>query len=335
LGLYGSTTEPVVAENLVKTFHPSSKSLLFKNKTMTVRALDGVSLRIGKGECFGLLGPNGAGKTTLVKVLTTLLIPDSGRAFVNGYDVVKEPEKVLRSIGVMLTGERTIYWKLTGRENLTFFGKIHGLPDDRLRLKIEQIVKEFGLQSFVDRMVETYSSGQRVILSFCKSLLADAQTIFLDEPTISLDPSYAAQIRDHIKHLTKVERRTIILTTQLMQEADLLCDRIALLNRGKIVAMGTPAELKGSIKKEHVVRIKVSAKDGRSASIMNVVGLPNVSVTDAEDGCIQIELSTSSVEELLPILFERLVAKGFRVHHVYVSEVTLEDVFNKLVSGGA
>ncbi|MGQ9513560.1 MAG: ABC transporter ATP-binding protein [Thermoproteota archaeon] len=301
---------------------------------MVVRALDDVSLKVNRGECFGLLGPNGAGKTTLVKVLTTLLIPDSGRAFVNGYDVIAEPERVLQSIGVMLTGERTIYWKLTGRENLTFFGRIHGMPEEKLKAKIGQIIDEYGLQNFVDRMVETYSSGQRVILSFCKSLLTDAPIIFLDEPTISLDPSYASMLRGSIRRLTKIERRTVILTTQLMHEADLLCDRIALLSRGKIVAMGKPAELKSMVKKERIITIKVSTKDSSSINIRQVMGFQDASVKDTEDGYVQIEVATKSVEELMPMLIESLVKNRLLIHHVDVSDVTLEEVFKKLTSGG-
>lgn len=330
-----NATAPVVAEKLVKTFRSSTRLGPFRSQRTMVRALDGVSLRIGRGECFGLLGPNGAGKTTLVKIFTTLLLPDSGRAWVNGHDVTVEPEEVLHSIGVMLTGERTLYWKLTGRENLVFFGRIHGISEGDLLRKIEQVTGEFRLQPFIDRMVETYSSGQRIIISFCKSLVSDAPTIFLDEPTISLDPNYAAQLRDAIRRLTKVEGRTVILTTQLMREADMLCDRIALLSGGRIAATGKPAELKDMVKEERVVRVKIDAKNAQSSSVSQIIGLPEASITDAGDGQIQLEVKTFSVEELLPVLLDRLVANGFRVHRVYVSETTLEDVFRKLTSGVA
>jgi len=327
-------TMPVIAERLVKTFRSSSSLGLFRNQRATVKALDGVSLRIGLGECFGLLGPNGAGKTTLVKILTTLLLPDSGRAWVNGHDVVVEPEKVLTGIGVMLTGERTLYWKLTGRENLTFFGRIHGVPEEKLRGRIGQVVEEFRLGPFIDRLVETYSSGQRIILSFSKSLVADAPTVFLDEPTISLDPNYAAQIRDAIMRLTKWEGRTVILTTQLMHEADLLCDRIALLSGGTIVATGTPAELKEMVKEERTITMKIAAKAAQSGIIRQAVGVPGASITAAEDGFIQLEVKTMSVDDLLPGLLDRLVANGLQIHRVRVSEATLEDAFKRLTSGG-
>jgi ABC-2 type transport system ATP-binding protein len=324
----------VVAEGLVKTFQLASRLDLLRGRSAVVRALDGVNLRVGRGECFGLLGPNGAGKTTLIKILTTLLIPDSGRAWVNGLDVAVEPENVLQGIGVMLTGERTLYWKLTGRENLEFFGRIHGVPEGKLRERVGDITQEFELHPFVDRMVETYSTGQRIILSFCKSLVADAPTIFLDEPTISLDPNYASRLRDAIVNLTKVRGKTVLLTTQLMQEADLLCDRVAMLCNGKVVATGTPSELKGAVKMDRIIRLRVAPRAAPVEDIRKVVNEPGASVTELSGGAYQIEVTTESAEGLLPFLVDRLTTNGFQLLHVHISEPTLEDAFKVFTSGG-
>jgi len=320
----------VLAKGLSKTYRVSVRTGLLGSRPAAIRALDRVSLEVAKGECFGLIGPNGAGKTTLVKILTTLLLPDSGEAWVNGFNVVRGSERVLRSIGVMLTGERTLYWKLTGRENLLFFGRLQDVGEDELGMRIDGLCERFGLTGFIDRLVETYSTGQRILTSFCKALVNNPQTIFLDEPTLSLDPVHAAEIRKAILGLTREEGRTVILTTQLMHEADALCDRVAMLNAGRVVALGSPGELKRTLGGGATVTIECDPQPG-AAELGEALGLKGLLIQ--EEGGLRICFRALD-EEMLPRVLRGLVSRGFSVRRVDVAEPSLEDVFNRLVGGG-
>ena len=232
----------IVAENLIKKYETKVHKGFFKKEKKTVVALRGVSLSVREGEIFGLLGPNGAGKTTLIKILTTLLLPDSGRALVYGFDVVKHADKVKRKIGVMLMGERALYWKLTGRENLEFFGSLYKVPKNILRGRIEKIVDFLQIGDFIDRLVETYSSGQKVILAFAKALINDAPLLFLDEPTVGVDVQSKNVIIDHLKELNQTGT-TILYTSHHLNEAEHFCKRVAIIDNGKIIVKGKPKEL--------------------------------------------------------------------------------------------
>ena len=247
--------EPIIrVENLSKTFMSKVRKK-GKRERKQVHALADVSLDILDGEIFGLLGPNGAGKTTLIKCLTTLLLPTSGKMWVNGFDVHKEEDKVRASIGCMLMGDRGLYWKLTGRENLDFFGALYHVPKAPRRKRMDDLVSLLKLDEFVDRTVETYSSGQRMILAFAKSLINDAPILILDEPTVTMDVPTARELRHIVKELNR-QGKTIIYTTHLMHEAEELCDRVAIIDHGQIIALGTTAELKASIRTEDVVEME-------------------------------------------------------------------------------
>ncbi len=208
----------IETEGIRKTYISKGKGL-FRREKREVEALRGIDLKVKKGEIFGLLGPNGAGKTTFIKILTTLLLPTSGKAWVNGYDVIKEERKVRASIGCMLMGERGLYWKLTGRENLDYFGALYYVPKKVRKQRIEYLIDLLDLGDFIDRTVETYSSGQKMIVSFAKALINDAPTLFLDEPTIAMDVHAARKLREVVKDLNR-QGKTIIYTTHLMHEAD-------------------------------------------------------------------------------------------------------------------
>jgi len=207
-----------------------------------VIALDDVSFTVRRGECFGLLGPNGAGKTTLIKCLTTLLIPDSGTARLDGFDVVRQPAEVCARVGCMLMGERGVYWKLTGRENLEYFAALYFFPHAQRRRIVDQLVARLGLHDFVDRAVETYSSGQRMRIAFARALIHDAPILLLDEPTNTLDVHGARELRALVREL-HAAGRTIVYSTHLLTEAEELCDRVAIVDRGRIAAIGSPREL--------------------------------------------------------------------------------------------
>ena len=234
---------PVEVQSLSKVFETKEGPLLRKVPKEVV-AVDGVSFSVPEGEIFGLLGPNGAGKTTTIKMLCTLITPTSGDAFVNGFSVAKDQQKVRENLGVMLTGERTLYWKLTGRENLEYFAALYHLDTLDAKKRIDELLQLLGLKERQDMLVENYSTGMRIRLSFAKAILNDAPVLLFDEPTASLDPQSSRLIRDVIRGLRK-EGHAIILTTHNMEEADILSDRVAIIDQGKIVALGSPHDPQG------------------------------------------------------------------------------------------
>src|SRR5512143_3304280 len=225
---------------------------VIKRTTKEVVAVDDVSFEIQEGELFGLLGPNGAGKTTTVKMLTTLLIPTSGSASVKGFNVVAQAEEVRKRIGFIFGGERGLYWRLSGMDNLRYFASLYGIDPDVSKKRIPYLLEMVGLKGRGDEKVEGYSRGMKQRLHVARTLLHDPNVLFLDEPTIGLDPVGARDFRNVILNL-QAENKTILLTTHYMFEADALCNRIAVINHGKIIALDTPGGLKQHVSDLFVV----------------------------------------------------------------------------------
>jgi ABC-2 type transport system ATP-binding protein len=209
-------------------------------------AVNGINFNVNQGEIFGLLGPNGAGKTTTIKMLCTLLIPTKGKAEVDGYDVVKEADEVRKKIGVV-TEKLVAYDRLTPLENLSIFGRLYGMDSQALKQRSEELLKLVELWDFRKSRVGDFSSGMRQRLNIVRALIHDPEIIFLDEPTIGLDPTTAHNIRELIKRLNSENKRTILLTTHYMDEADRLSNRIGIIDYGKIIALDTPNNLKASV----------------------------------------------------------------------------------------
>ncbi len=319
----------IKTEGIIKTYRSKEKKrLLRKGKRKEVHALKGIDLEVKKGEIFGLLGPNGAGKTTFIKILTTLLLPTSGNARVNGYDVIKEERKVRASIGCMLMGERGLYWKLTGRENLEYFGALYYVPKKQRRERIEYLINLLDLGDFIDRTVETYSSGQKMIVSFAKALINDAPTLFLDEPTIAMDVHAARKLREIVKELNR-NGKTIIYTTHLMHEADELCDRIAIIDKGEIKAIGTPAELKASIRQKGVIRIEGVIPHKALDSLRSMESVEELAVEE-KGGKEHLRIITENSRSALPEIIKTLMDNSASLEFISPEEPTLEDVFVKL-----
>ncbi len=315
----------VTITDLTKTYIVKQRKGLFRSEEKKVEALRGVSLEIKPGEIFGLLGPNGAGKTTLIKCLTTLLVPTSGRVTINGYELTKEDNAIRATVGCMLMGERGLYWKLTGRENLVFFGALYHLDGTERRRRADEIIQRLDLGEIADRAVESYSSGQKMKLAFAKSLINDAPLLILDEPTNTLDVPSARELRAVVRQLN-TEGKTVIYTTHIMSEAETLCDRVAIVDRGQVLAMGTVADLKASLHREAVIRI-----DGViPAKATEAVGaLPGVSqaATVAVNGHSQLTVVSEDHQALLPRLIETLTRHNAVMQKITPEEVTLEDVF--------
>jgi len=252
-------------ETIIKTENLTRHFAVDKGKKIV--ALDNLNLEVKKGEIFGLLGPNGAGKTTCIKLLSTLLYPTSGTAYINGFDIRKQEEKVRGILGVVF-GKRMIYHRLTGRDNLNFYGSIYNVPN--LKKRIEELAKFFGFER-LDSLVETYSSGMRQQLALMRGLIHDPPILFLDEPTLGLDPNISLKIRWKIKKLRE-EEKTIILTTHYMVEAEEMCDRIGILNQGKLVAIDTPQGLRRKIPQKNHLDIefekpKIAQKAGKEITL--------------------------------------------------------------------
>lgn len=319
---------PVEVRSFSKKFETKEGPLLRKIRKVVV-AVDGVSFSVPKGEIFGLLGPNGAGKTTTIKMLCTLITPTSGDAFINGFSVAKDQQKVRENLGVMLTGERTAYWKLTGRENLEYFAALYHLDPSYTKKRTEELLGLVGLEEREGTLVENYSTGMRIRLSFAKALLNEAPVLLFDEPTASLDPQSSRLIRDIIRDL-KRQGHAIILTTHNMEEADLLSDRVAIIDHGKIVTLGSPSELKEKVKSNDIIEIEarnLSEHTARALESFSEVSKVAMSANDpsAERGLLRIHAEKG--KEVLPKILEFLVRKEIAITNVSFIEPTLEDVF--------
>jgi ABC-2 type transport system ATP-binding protein len=333
----------IETENLTKTFEKKAKregggfSQLHRRirpKKEQLIAVDHINFHIDEGELFGLLGPNGAGKTTTIKLLCTLLIPDEGTARVNGHDVVKETEEVQKCLGVVTGGERGLYWRLTGRENLWFFSQLYNVPEYTAKERIEKLLKLVELEGRADEQVEKYSRGMKQRLHVIRGLINDPPILLLDEPTLGLDPASARVIRDFVKEeLQAKQNKTILLTTHYMEEADQLCDRIAIIDYGKIIALDKPENLKKLIQKTDVIEMRVSnlqQEDGEKIGALTGIKQSAVTFTDATVGEAIIKIHTEKAEEIMPIATEFLIKKGARILMLEQTKPTLEDVFISL-----
>lgn len=294
-------------------------------------AVDGVSLQVARGEVFGLLGPNGAGKSTTIRMLCTLLEPTSGTARVAGFDIRRQANLVRQNLGTVLAGERSIYWKLTARENLAYFAALYHLPPEVARQRIPELLERMELTSRADDLVEKYSTGmkQRVVLA--RALLARPPILLFDEPTLGLDPQAARRARELVTEL-KAEGHTILLTTHYMEEADQLSDRIGIIDQGRIIALGTPAELKQRIAQKDTLRVEVAG--WRSEQAETLKHLPGVDRLTTRylgtDSTWEINLQADDGRSVLPGVIEALSGNGSRIVNLKIAEPSLEDVFIQL-----
>ncbi|RDD53325.1 MAG: ABC transporter ATP-binding protein [Candidatus Korarchaeota archaeon NZ13-K] len=311
-----------------------------RRERSVVHALKGISFSVERGEVFGLLGPNGAGKTTTVKILSTLLLPDSGRATVMGYDVVREPKEVRRRIGVSLSVERGFFWKLTGRENLRYFGMLYGLDGGELKGRVDSLLRLVGLEELgaSDKLYEEYSTGMKARLSIARALLTDPEVLILDEPTLGLDPNSARMVRELMIRLAHEEGKTVLVTTHNMFEAEIMCDRVAIMNEGRIVAMDTVENLKRIVEGEVTIEVLLMLPARLSTSELREelhrgIGRPVEVMIASEEVRVRVSSTQAEVEGLTQVLLGRLHSLGCGVRRVEVTEPSLEDVFVKLTGG--
>lgn len=297
-----------------------------------ITALDGVDLEIGEGELFGLLGPNGAGKTTLIKILATLLLPSSGTAEVLGYDVMRESSRIRPLINMVSGGEISGYGLLTVRENLWMFSQFYGIPGKEARRRIDSLLHNFGLEEKADAKVRTISTGERQKMNVIRGFVTDPKLIFLDEPTVGLDVNSARAIRAYIDGWVRSdEGRTVLLTTHYMAEAEELCDRIAIIDQGRILACDTPANLKRMVNQVSAFIIETTHFDNPEA-LAGYEGVRGITAKTNASG-LSLRLLTED-ESVIADLVSHIVGEGAKITHISKSEPTLEDVFVRLVGRG-
>ena len=290
------------------------KTINLTKKFKDITAVDDLNVEIKQGEIFGLLGPNGAGKTTTISMLCTILKPTAGSAQVNGYDILKEPEKVRRSIGIVFQ-QPSVDDILTGFENLRLHAMWYGVPKETREKRIDEVLELVGLQSRQKSLVKTYSGGMRRRLELARGLLHLPNVLFLDEPTLGLDPQTREHIWEYIEKMSKEREMTIVLTTHYMEEADNLCDRVAIIDQGKIVVMDAPDSLKEKVGGD-IVYLKTTATDTNKFR-----EIKEISKIEKKDDCIILTVKNAGehLQEILEI--------SGKVESVEVRSASLEDVF--------
>ena len=301
----------IEARDLVKTYRGG------------VRALDGVSLSAAAGTVFGLLGPNGAGKSTTVKILTTLSRPDSGEAWVAGLNVVRDPARVRRVIGVVAQNSG-LDVNATGRENLILQGRLYGMGGTALKRRAHELLKRLGVAEAADRVVRTYSGGMKRKLDVAVGLMHRPHVLFLDEPTTGLDPEARVDMWSEVSRLASEEGLTILLTTHYLEEADRLAQRLAIVDKGRIVAEGTPDELKGELQGDAIVMQLEDRPSGDQVQVA-LAGLSEVRDVAMESRTVRARADVGA--RALPSVLAALEAKGMKVTSVTVARPSLDDVY--------
>lgn len=318
----------ISVKDLHREYH-SSKGI-FKKETIKTQALKGVTFEVNRGEIFGLLGPNGAGKTTTIKILTTLLAPTSGEATVLGYKTFGEEKQLRPYINFIFGGERNLYWRISGRDNLIYFSDLYKIDKKTRNKRVAELLEMVGLSDRADEKVETYSKGMKQRLQIARGLVNDPEVLFLDEPTIGLDPVGARQLRNIILELSK-RGKTILITTHYMHEADELSDRIGIINNGEIVALDTPQKIKQETDGLSVIEIHTLEVDQDKINFLKrLEGIEKVSVKFNEQTQI-IEIQSKR-----PFEINQKVLKILQQNHIIrfnTRELTLEDAYVKLVGG--
>jgi ABC-2 type transport system ATP-binding protein len=305
-----SSNSPIVASQLARHFGSSDNP---------VRAVDGVDLEVREGEIFGFLGPNGAGKSTTVRMLTTLLRPTSGTASVAGFDIVREADKVRRNIGVALQ-DAAIDPLMTGNELLELQAVLYGIAPSSVKSRAGELLERVGLTAAADRRVGTYSGGMRRRLDLALSLIHEPTVLFLDEPTTGLDPMSRVTLWEEVRRLNK-EGTTVLLTTQYLEEADQLADRIAIIDGGKIVREGVPRDLKAQVGAPTLLITVDATHNGAAARVLGEFG----DMRPTAEGTLGVGLAAGA--RAVTDVVRRLDEQGIVVHHLELNEPSLDDVF--------
>lgn len=316
----------VIADNLTKVYHSGSGK---KGGAAPKAAVENVSFEVRRGQIFGLLGPNGAGKTTTIKMLSTLLIPTSGKASILGLDVEKDFTHVREKINLITGGERGLYYRISGRQNLRFFADLYRIPRGLRERRVSELLELVGLEKAADQKVEEYSRGMKQRLHIARGLVNDPEVLFLDEPTMGLDPEISKEVRSLIRNLS-ARGKTLMLTTHYMREAEELCDHVNIINHGQIVARGTVADLKDAVKDKTVIEIE--AREFPTHVLESIRSLEGVrSVVARTEACRSvIRVQIKDGRDMVVPISSKL--DGCHLIRISSQEPTLEDAYMNMVS---
>jgi len=303
-----------MSNNIIQTFDLTK---IYKLKGRNITALNNINISIRKNEIFGLLGPNGAGKTTLIQILTTLLQPTSGYAIIDGFDIIKKPNKAKNRVALMLESDM-LYYRITAYANLKFFCKIYNIPN--YKQKIDKLAKEFGLHKWLNQYVENFSSGMKMKLALLRTLLLERNILFLDEPTLGLDVNSVNFIVEKIKEYNK----TIFLTSHDMGVVEKLCDRVAFIKKGNIVKIGTQNELKDLTQID--IRIKINIAEDKLKLIKELNTVDFITNCVEENGSLLVYIkSRDKYKDLL------LILSNYKITRIKELDLSLEELFVKLI----
>jgi ABC-2 type transport system ATP-binding protein len=320
--------------DLSKTFKTKEKG-----KRRVVKAVHRVNIKVRKGEFFGLLGPNGAGKTTLIKILCTIILPDEGTAEVNGYDILKEPYEVRRCFGWFHgeTGGRSLYWRLNAEDNLRFYAYLQNVPRDVAERRIDALLEFFSLSEERKKLVKEFSTGMKVRVMLARAILHNPPILFMDEPTIGLDTISAVETRKLLRALNKELKKTIIFTSHNMFEVEQLCERVAIMRKGEIIADSPPPKLREMLREIRAVEVEIKDEASAEKVAEKLASLPIVrKVLEIKNNpySFVVRLQVDDEYEAIPIIAEKVRSLGLKVSAIRQSEPTFEDIFVKLAKEG-
>ncbi|MFX0093712.1 MAG: ABC transporter ATP-binding protein [Candidatus Hodarchaeota archaeon] len=327
-------TYAIEAIDISKTFTQAGNFkdvLIHPSKKKKTIALKNVSFKLKESQVCTILGPNGAGKTTLIKILCTLILPDKGGAYVNGYDISKEEQKVRASIGLVIPRERSFYWRLSGRKNLEFFASLYTLPKLEANARINHLLELTGLKERADDRVDNYSLGMKHRLAIARGLLNDPPILFMDEPTNSLDPYSAHKLREFIKEkLVKEQGKTIFLATHNMQEAEKLSDRLMIIDQGKIRAQGELKDFQRILGAELIIIEVNSISENALNKLSHLEGIGRMNAFNGANST-RLEFQVLNSKDILPQVLETIVNTGGKITSCTTKNPDLSEIFNKLI----
>ncbi|MGQ4891603.1 MAG: ABC transporter ATP-binding protein [Candidatus Njordarchaeia archaeon] len=305
-------------------------------KGKEIIAVNRVNIKVKRGEFFGLLGPNGAGKTTLTKMIATLLLPDEGEAWVEGYSILKDPLEVRKRIGWMMgeTGGRALYWRLSGIDNLRFFARLLNVPKDVAEKRIWAFLRFMDLEDAARKLVMEYSTGMKIKLMLIRALLHNPDILILDEPTLGLDVESARKIRTFLRTLVDEMGKTIMFTSHNMYEVEMLCDEIAVINKGKIVFQGSPRKIREIVEEVKVVEIQMAEPPKNIKEMLDKIeklhSVKQIMANGKSNEFYYVRVSVDDPYEAIPELVNAL--KGYKIDSIQRALPTLEDAFLKIAS---
>jgi ABC-2 type transport system ATP-binding protein len=297
--------------------------------------LEELNLDIAEGELFGLLGPNGAGKTTLIKILCSLILPTAGTAWVFGHNVQKEEQVIRELVGLIGADERSFYWRLTGRQNLEFYASLYHVPRRQRGQRIEEVLHKVGLASEADVRFQNYSTGMRQKLAIARGLLSQPRVLFVDEPTRSLDPLSAQAVRNLLRKEVDEVGRTVVFATHNMEEAEATCDRVAILNHGRLITSGSVPELRSIFQRHQRCELEVRCPPEDIINRLSITeGVLDCHRAPQTNGVLHLQLTLLNRAAVLPQVLQLIVQGGGEVCDCRLEEVPLEEIFVHAVKGG-